>query len=125
VASIRQGTDRESENRFGAERRLIVFLDLHCHGQKDPRFAIQSPDEILAPLCEQLRHFWPIASVNRNKPHSARWFVDRVHGVPAGRFEISQAHLGGGRYLDVADFVRHGADIARAVEGFSERVLLG
>jgi hypothetical protein len=54
--------------------------------------------------------------VDKNKPYSARWFVDKVTGAPAGTFEISQAHLGDGRYLDVKDFLQHGTDIARAIE---------
>ena len=106
---------------FNADRKPVFFLDLHCHGQKKPRYALQSPEEILVPFCEELHRFWPIARVNNNKPHSARWFVDRTHGVPAGTFEISQAHLGDGLYLSVDDFRQHGADIALAIECYSEK----
>lgn len=106
---------------FSPERKLEVFLDLHCHGQRNPRYVIQSPDEVLKPLCDEICRAWPIVSVNKNKPHSARWFVDTVTGAPAGTFEISQAHLGDGRYLDTGDFLKHGEDVVKAIERWGAR----
>jgi hypothetical protein len=47
-----------------------------------------------------------------------------VHGVPAGTFEISQAHLGDGRYLDIDDYRQHGADMAIAIESYSQRSVM-
>jgi hypothetical protein len=117
VRSVRRWIDNEYESG----RTIAVFLDLHCYGHRQERMVMQSPEDVLVPLCKLIERFWPITPKPKNKVGSARWYLHGKYGVPSGTMEATQSRLAGQDYLTPEDYKRMGWELAQAVAEFVDR----
>lgn len=105
VACIRQWL--QTHKRQGNE--LDLFLDIHSHSQRWPSNAIiwkkKSPGEFVKLLNQ---NGFPVDARISDSDSAAAYVAGLFERVFSGTIEMTQSHLGDGRYLTVEDYRKYG-----------------
>jgi hypothetical protein len=111
------GLKNWAESWLSAGNDIDLFIDIHNHTQFHLYNVFIFQDHALDSLVTIMDKFWPIRIWHSEfKGSSCSYFYGR--GIPSGTIELSQSHLGDGKYLTIEDYLSFGKGTVQALSEF-------